>query len=56
MLRRLRECQDADEREKLRQLARMQLHREQRRALQENNFDAAAIALGLAKQAENVYV
>ena len=54
LLRQLRDSSDAETREEQRQLLRMRLHREKRRAEQEKEYDAALIAMGLAKQGEQV--
>ena len=54
LLKRLRAGSDQEEAERQRQLEMLRLRREQRRAKQEDKFDAAALVLGLAQDRENV--
>ena len=56
MLRKLNENKDALEKERQRQLMLARLKREQRRAKREEQFDAAALVLGLHKETEKRYI
>lgn len=53
MVKMLRESNNADEAERRRQMMLARLKRDQRRAKQEERFDAAAVLMGLAKQQQN---
>ena len=52
MLRQLNESKDSVERERQRQLMLARLKREHRRAKREEQFDAAALVLGLHRETE----
>ena len=54
LLRRLREGDDKLAKERARQAELARLKREQRKARQEEKFDAAAIVLGMAQKGEKV--